>query len=323
VGHLLDAVRAEIEPLQARLDALREIERLTAALDAGEGGGGAGTNGSSEEHGRSGNRTSRRQVGASPAPARPVPARRSSSAGGDLGAKTETVLNVLRERDDWMSVSEIAAALDDGAPPDTLRTRLQSPVRRGLVEARGQTSQRRYRATGTPPKPPSTRRPETVRREVREKRDEVLAAVGEHGPASFALLVEATGLGRGQLLNRLQELAKAGHVTQNRDASWQTIASKDAEVAQRNGLPVERKNLIPTLRRRALAAITADPGALTEQRLGETLGADREDIALACGDLLVDGEIALAPDGTYSTSRQGGVPRTSRAMSCERRRHER
>jgi hypothetical protein len=307
VGHLLDAVRAEIEPLQARLDALREIERLTAALDAGEGGGGAGTNGSSEEHGRSGNRTSRRQVGASPVRARPVPARRSSSAGGDLGAKTETVLNVLRERDDWMSVSEIAAALDDGAPPDTLRTRLQSPVRRGLVEARGQTSQRRYRATGTPPKPPSTRRPETVRREVREKRDEVLAAVGEHG----------------QLLNRLQELAKAGHVTQNRDASWQTIASKDAEVAQRNGLPVERKNLIPTLRRRALAAITADPGALTEQRLGETLGADREDIALACGDLLVDGEIALAPDGTYSTSRQGGVPRTSRAMSCERRRHER
>jgi hypothetical protein len=77
--------------------------------------------------------------------------------------------------------------------------------------------------------------------DVRVRRDEVLAAVGEHGPASFARLIELTDFGRGQLLGRLQELAKSSLVVKNLDDTWQTIASKDAEIAARNGLGAERR----------------------------------------------------------------------------------
>jgi hypothetical protein len=53
-------------------------------------------------------------------------------------------------------------------------------------------------------------------------------------------------LGRGQLLNRLQELAAPG-ASPRTTTHVADHASKDAEVAQRNGLPVERKNLIPDI----------------------------------------------------------------------------
>src|SRR3954453_17618179 len=166
---LLDAIRAEIEPLARRLEGLRKMEALAAQPDTendddgGGGGGDASTDGRSGENGRTGARASRRPTGVSPAAARPVTARRSSPARGELGAKTQECLDALRERDDWMSVSEIAKSLDNGTTPAGLRKRLQTLRAAGHVEARGATASRRYRATGTAPKPPSTRRAEHVR----------------------------------------------------------------------------------------------------------------------------------------------------------------
>jgi hypothetical protein len=224
---------------------------------------------------------------------------------------------VLRARADWMSVSEITEGLGDGTTPDTLRSRMKVLVDRAFVEARGATSSRRYRAASPAPKPPSTRDPERVRVDVRARRDEVLAAVGEHGPASFARLIELTDFGRGQLLGRLQELAKSSLVVKNLDDTWQTTASKDAEIAARNGKGAEHGGPGPIPpQRRAIQAIAADPDALTEQRLAIALGADREDVALACGLLLDSGDVAMNPDGTYrTTGLGGGVPRTGRTAT--------
>lgn len=304
---LLDAIRAEIDPLEQRLGVLREMESLAAKLD-GEGGGGAGPDGPSGERDRpNGAQAQRRRAGASPAPARPAPARRPSAAGGALGAKAEATLEVLRARDEWMSISEIADTLGDTTPAQ-LRDRLQRLARRELIEARGATVSRRYRAVASTPRPPR-RDPEQVRADVPKTRDEVLGAVAEHGPAGFAVLVERTRLGRGQLLGRLQDLARAGRVVQNDDRTWQTTESKDAEIARRNGLKgMGAANHLSSLRGRVAAAIAADPDALTEPRLALHLGADREDVALACGGLLDDGEVALNPDGTYRTASLGGGP---------------
>lgn len=315
---LLDAIRAAIEPLEQRLEVLRQMEALARQLDGdqdnGGGGGGASTDGRSGESGRAGARASRRPTGASPAPARPATARRSSPAGGELGAKTQAVLDVLRAREDWMSVSQITEGLGDGTTPDALRARMKVLVDRTLVEARGATSSRRYRAASPAPKPPSMRSPERVRVDVQAKRDEVLAAVGEHGPATFARLIELTDFGRGQLLGRLQELAKSSLIVKNLDDTWQTTASKDAEIAARNGLSgadgKARAGAVAHLRGRVAQAIAADRDALTEQRLAVALGADREDIALACGLLLDNGDVAMNPDGTYRTTSLGGGPTT-------------
>lgn len=279
-------------------------------FDARPGGGGGASTGRSEGNGRAGAGASRRPTGASPAPARPAAARRSSPAGGELGAKTQAVLDVLRARADWMSVSQITEGLADGTNPSALRSRMKTLVDRTLVEARGATSLRRYRATAPAPKPPSTRSAERVKVDVEARRDEVLAAVDKHGPATFSRLIELTDFGRGQLLGRLQELAKSSLVVKNLDDTWQTTASKDAEIAARNGKTAERSGpgLIPGLMRRAAMAIAADPDALTEQRLAVALGADREDVALACGLLLEDGDVAMNPDGTYRTTGLGGGP---------------
>jgi DNA-binding Lrp family transcriptional regulator len=54
-----------------------------------------------------------------------------------------------------------------------------------------------------------------------------------------------------------------------------------------------------TLRERVLKAIAAEPEALSEKRLTEVLGVEREEIADACGRLLLDDKIDLKPDGTY------------------------
>lgn len=307
---LLDAIRAEIKPLEQRLGVLREMETLAVSLD-GESGGDAGPDGSSGEGSRPrGAHAQRARAGVSPAPAATAPLRRPSAAGGALGAKTQAVLDVLRTRDEWMSVGEIARALDDGSTPQGIKGRLQTITKRGHAEARGATSARRYRATASAPPRPPRREPEQVRADAAKTRDEVLGAVAEHGPAGFAVLVERTRLSRGQLLGRLQELARAGRVVHNDDdRTWQTTESKDAEIARRNGLKgMGAARHLPQLRGRVAAAIAADPGALTEPRLALHLGADREDVALVCGDLLDDGEVALNPDGTYRTASLGGGP---------------
>lgn len=142
---LLDAIRAErralIEPLLApvaeQLRTLDELERLAASLN---GGGSAVP-----------------VVEAPPPPAaapkrpareqRALPARTKPTGQGrdGLGAKATAVLDVLRApAADWMSAGQIAAAV--GLTTTALKHHIARLIERGLIEARGQTLSRRYRA---------------------------------------------------------------------------------------------------------------------------------------------------------------------------------
>jgi hypothetical protein len=54
------------------------------------------------------------------------------------------------------------------------------------------------------------------------------------------------------------------------------------------------------LKRRIKEMLTRE--GMTELRLVEATGADREEVADQCGRLLLDDEIVLDPDGTYRTA---------------------
>ncbi len=78
---------------------------------------------------------------------RALPAKTPATRRGRDGLPTvgQTVLEALRAHGgQWMSAAEIGRATD--RTPSTLKNYLRPLVKRGLVEAKGQTSSRRYRA---------------------------------------------------------------------------------------------------------------------------------------------------------------------------------
>ncbi len=143
MSDLLDAIRAErralIEPLLApvadKLRVLDEMERLAASLN----GGGSDVPAVAAP--------ARQPVAAKPKPAqRALPARtRPTAAGVDgLSPNTVRVLQVVRSTTHWMSKSQIAEA--DPDLPASLQVYLKRLIDRGLIEANGHTTARRYRA---------------------------------------------------------------------------------------------------------------------------------------------------------------------------------
>jgi hypothetical protein len=141
---IVEAIQAErralIEPLLApiadKLQALDEMERLALSLN---GGG------------------SEAVVVEAAIPKRAAPAQRvlprkavATRRGRDgLPAKTQRVLEAIRSfGDTWAAVADIRRVPDLADIPDgSLRKHIPPLVCRGLVEAKGETSQRRYRAT--------------------------------------------------------------------------------------------------------------------------------------------------------------------------------
>ncbi len=134
---LLEAVRAEREqllaPIADKLAALDEIERLAGSLN----GNGAAA-----------------KVAAPQGPAKPkaakkkalppkAPATRSGVDG--LSPKTTAILTAIRsKRGEWMAPAEIAQIA--GLDPHGLKNYMPTLVERGLVEKKGETVARRYRA---------------------------------------------------------------------------------------------------------------------------------------------------------------------------------
>lgn len=51
--------------------------------------------------------------------------------------------------------------------------------------------------------------------------------------------------------------------------------------------------------RRKVPSVIANSIPIREDLIAEQLGADRDDVAEACGQLLLDGTVAMNPDGTY------------------------
>ncbi len=146
---LLDAIAAEREtllaPIAGRLAVLDELERLAASLN--------GTTTRTEVTVTVPARAlpdaraigaALRQAGKAPeGRGKPRQAPAAPRVGRDgLGPKASRILEALRANQGWMSTTEVAAV-----GGDFTNKVMQSLVTRGLAEARGETVQRRYRAT--------------------------------------------------------------------------------------------------------------------------------------------------------------------------------
>lgn len=134
---ILEAVAAEREMLAARLATLDEIERLAGGAQHGAGGGSAVT----------ADAPAKPRPAAKPATRRAAPARSTSGIDG-LGPQASAVLAVLRATHDWTKAAEINASVEGS--PAAIRQTVKMLVKRGLVEAEGATSTRRYRAVKGP-----------------------------------------------------------------------------------------------------------------------------------------------------------------------------
>jgi len=168
------------------------------------------------------------------------------------------------------------------------------------------------RASRTAPRaehPPSGGRRSPRAKPAADSRAETIVRALGDGPLASGELSLAAGLGTagtsGALSDAVRPLLEHGIIGREGNGGrggyrYFLTAAKDAEVAQRNGTPPPGRSPWPERRRRILDAITADPGALNEERLAQTLDADREDIALACGELLEADHVEMRPDGTYT-----------------------
>lgn len=202
---LLEVIGAEREALQAKLAALDEIERLAVAY-GGAAAAVAAPAAKRETH---------------VAPKRALPAKPKATGQGldGLGPKATAALQAMRERKDWMTMVEVGATASV----------MQGLVRRGLVEAQGATSKRRYRAVQGPPP-------------------------GNAG----------TTWGKGRAPGRPAK-------------------------------PQPNRNV---LGERVLGQLKHR--TLNEPQLAGVLDVSREQIADACGKLLLDDRIVMRPDGSYT-----------------------
>lgn len=135
------------------------------------------------------------------------------------------------------------------------------------------------------------------------KRLAVLDYVRANGTVKVSQVARALGLTSQAARQHLKELVKNGSITAEGATSTRVYfaqGERDREQAER---PHERTSgvtgSLPDLKRRVLHAIGTDPAALNEDRLALVLNVDREDIAVATGELLVNDQVILMPDGSY------------------------
>lgn len=278
---LLDIIRGELADARRRIDQLERMEHLAIALE-GDVGEDTGT------------------------PARDLDS--SSPAGVAVGtaagvlppATTEPVVGAAGRR---------AETAETGHEPFAGRNGHQDapvgkPARRKDPSAPG---------TAAPPQP---RRAEAIARE-----DRLVAAVREHGPVAPGRLAELLDENFDSIRNGpLKRLIADGRLIATGNTSRRRIdipvAERDATLAARatEGSPQQRGRNLRQIRDRIPVELARAP--LTEVQLTDRLEADREDVAVVCGDLLEAGQVDLQPNGTYTLPRtQGGgrdhVPTTT------------
>lgn len=142
------------------------------------------------------------------------------------------------------------------------------------------------------------------------KRAAVLAYVHEHGRVKAAAVAEAVGISVEAVRQHLKALVDSSQIQAEGATSsrvyFTTSNGDHAAGTRRQAKSTGTTAPLPQLKRQVLDAIARDPGALTEDRIAQALHVDREDVAVATGELLDQGDVILAPDGTYTIDR-GGV----------------
>lgn len=139
-------------------------------------------------------------------------------------------------------------------------------------------------------------------------------ALEQRSPLTAAQIAELVGLAAGTVTNTVAHMLAKGDLVDAgfterpggpggrppRVVALPAIDDRDRRERDRPHGPVNGINgRLPELKARVLDAINADPAALNEDRLALVLNVDREDIAVATGELLVYDHVILLPDGTY------------------------
>lgn len=139
----------------------------------------------------------------------------------------------------------------------------------------------------------------------------VLELVREQGPMSPKEVAERLGMTRESVKAAAAPLIRRGLIVAEGNTiyrMWRAPAPADDPGSPRARTQggqekaaaslTSRVNRVQ-LRARVQAAVLAEPGVLTERMLADRLGESSEEIADACGKLLLDDVLALNPDGTY------------------------
>lgn len=205
--------------------------------------------------------------------------------------------------------SAVAAGRQGRSPrPAATRNGRRRPARgRTAATVRGQD------ATTTPQQPIP---PANGRAAPGERDERVIAAVTALEPATVAQISEHTGLSRPATVKRLQRLVRDGRIVATgatKARRYLSVQAADQQVAQRKqAMTTGASRPLPALTRDTLAAITRDPG-LTEPQLAQALNLDREDIAVACGELLDQAQVQRDPRGGYTPHAPAEIAERERA----------
>jgi predicted transcriptional regulator len=249
VSALLDQIRPLLAAAEARVQTLREIERLALALD----GVGEGT---------------------APAP-KPAAARTVAEDGG-----------VLPRSGEGASDAGAAVAQEAGIPVPAAT--VQTPPEFG-PPAPGSGPSGNGRAPRTPTQ---------AQARILAVLDEAPSTVND-----IAARLDITKSAVDQVMRRLRRDDLAVTITPaagRRPALWGTRSSLDRATATRQqGRVTGTSKPLAHLNVEIEALLRNARGGGSETDIAEALGLDREDVAVACGDLLEAGRVSLRPDGTY------------------------
>lgn len=142
-------------------------------------------------------------------------------------------------------------------------------------------------------------------------RARVLAYVEQQdGDVKVAQVAQAIGVTPAAARQHLKRLVNAGLIDAQGATASRVYRSKRSADQAAAARPQAKKTgvngSLPNLKALVLNAIARDPGELHEEGLAFALDVDREDVAVACGELLDHGDVVLHADGCYSVNLQGG-----------------
>lgn len=219
-------------------------------------------------------------------------------------AQLEKRLGVLQ------TIEDLAEGLDgvgEGAGTSGADVPRRAAVRREPAPSRPP----KPKAATPPRKPPAARSSSNGNGRVPHA-ERILSAIEQLGQSKgVGPIADATGITTNVVRQTLQKLVKDGAIVAEGATSGRVYMSKTYADQRERERPHSRgggvDGSLPALKGRVLDLILTDPGALTEDRLALALNVDREDVALATGELLTEDRVVLLPDGTYTRSAGGGV----------------
>lgn len=181
-----------------------------------------------------------------------------------------------------------------------------SPGRKGGDAPGGRRPQSAGRRPGSAPSRSPRTAPDTSSEGGGTKRSAVLAYVAQHERCKVSDIVRGTGLTAAAVKQHLYALRDAGQVQGEGATSsrvYFTTANGDRAAATKPHLKsTDTTAPLRQTKDRVLKAITADPGGLNEVLLAVQLDLDREDVAVAVGELLEADQLYMHPTGTLTVA---------------------